>query len=262
MIPRAAITEWTATAAWKNLHQVEQDLIISRALVAIFSDEVLSSKLAFRGGTALHKLFFPPQQRYSEDIDLVQLKAEPVGMIINRLRDVLSFLGTPQIKQKMSNNVLLFRFTTTFPPEIQMKLKVEINCKEHFSVLGLTKMPFAVDNQWFSGNCEITIYQLAELLGTKLRALYQRRKGRDLFDLYKALTLQQVNTADVIRCYHQYMQFSVGNPPSSKEYLQNMELKMQDEEFINDMNGLLRPSENYDPRIAYELVKEEILEKL
>jgi predicted nucleotidyltransferase component of viral defense system len=58
----------------------------------------------------------------------------------------------------------------------------------------LKKHKFSVENQWFSGDCEITTYYLEELLGTKLRALYQRRKGRDLFDLWKALTTQKPDT--------------------------------------------------------------------
>jgi len=58
--------------------QVEQDLVICRALVEIFSDDWLASSLAFRGGTALHKLYLNPQPRYSEDIDLVQVRAKPI----------------------------------------------------------------------------------------------------------------------------------------------------------------------------------------
>ena len=53
MINRTAITQWNKIVPWNDNAQVEQDLIISRALVAIFSDEFLASQLAFRGGTAL-----------------------------------------------------------------------------------------------------------------------------------------------------------------------------------------------------------------
>ena len=65
MIPQDYITEWSIEKPWKTNEQVEQDLVISRALVEIFSDNWLSSNLAFRGGTALHKLYLSPQQRYS-----------------------------------------------------------------------------------------------------------------------------------------------------------------------------------------------------
>lgn len=78
MINRTAITQWNRIVPWNDNAQVEQDLIISRALVAIFSDEFLASQLAFRGGTALHKLYLSPQPRYSEDIDLVQIASGPI----------------------------------------------------------------------------------------------------------------------------------------------------------------------------------------
>ena len=69
MISKPYIAQWRENAPWKEFAQVEQDLIISRALVAIFSDDFLRENLAFRGGTALHKLYLNPAPRYSEDIE-------------------------------------------------------------------------------------------------------------------------------------------------------------------------------------------------
>jgi len=262
MVIESAIREWSKLYSWQTNEMVEQDLIICRALVALFNDEYLASHLAFRGGTTLHKLYIQPQQRYSEDIDLVQIKAEPIKETIERIRQVLSFLGKPVIKQKARNNTLVFRFDSEIPPTIPTRLKVEINCREHFNVLGLTKHNFSVSNQWFSGNCKITTYHLEELLGTKLRALYQRRKGRDLFDLYEALSTQNVNIENIIRCYREYIGFVADKPPTQKEYLQNMELKMKDEEFLGDTNLLLRIDDKYNPVGAWELVRKRLIEKL
>ena len=262
MVAKEAIIEWKEFLPWQKDEMVEQDLIICRALVALFNDEYLAKHLAFRGGTTLHKLYLQPQQRYSEDIDLVQINAEPISKTIDRIREVLSFLGKPVIKQKAHNNTLVFRFQSEIPPIIPIRLKIEINCREHFNVLGLSQYNFSVRNLWFSGNCKITTYYLDELLGTKLRALYQRRKGRDLFDLYKSLTMQSVNIENVIRCYREYIGFVVDNPPTQKEYLQNMELKMQDSEFLDDINLLLRPDDKYNPFEAWELVRKELIEKL
>ena len=53
MIPKPYIAKWQEHAPWKQFYQVEQDLVIRRALVEIFSDEFLRENLAFRGGTAL-----------------------------------------------------------------------------------------------------------------------------------------------------------------------------------------------------------------
>lgn len=60
MINRTAIQQWSEHAPWIDNAQIEQDLIICRALVSIFSDEFLASQLAFRGGTALHSSIFHP----------------------------------------------------------------------------------------------------------------------------------------------------------------------------------------------------------
>lgn len=59
MIAAAFITHWRAVVPWAADHQVEHDLILSRALVEIFSDPALGRSLAFRGGTAIHKLLLP-----------------------------------------------------------------------------------------------------------------------------------------------------------------------------------------------------------
>ena len=262
MIPQPAIKQWQEAFPWQKDYQIEQDLIICRAVCALFNNEYLSEHLAFRGGTSFNKLYLHPQPRYSEDIDLVQIKAEPIKETIDRIREVLSFLGEPKIKQKAHNNTLIFRFNSEIPPIIPIRLKVEINTREHFNVLGLIKQDFSVDNHWFSGSCKATTYYLEELLGTKMRALYQRRKGRDLFDLWKALSTQNLDTENIIRCYREYIGFVVDNPPTQKEYLLNMEQKIADEEFLGDTEMLLRPDEKYNPLEAWELVRSQLIEKL
>ena len=92
MIDRASIMAWNEFVPWTDFAMVEQDLIISRALVDIFSDDFLREQLAFRGGTALHKLYLSPQVRYSEDIDLVQINPGPIKPILFRLGEVLSWM--------------------------------------------------------------------------------------------------------------------------------------------------------------------------
>jgi predicted nucleotidyltransferase component of viral defense system len=262
MIPQSHIIEWSNNVPWQTNEQVEQDLIICRALVEIFKDDFLAERLAFRGGTALHKLYLQPQPRYSEDIDLVQISEGGFGEIIDRLRANLSFLGEPVRKQKEHNNTLVFKFESEFPPVQTLKVKVETNCREHFAILGWEKKEFKVESSWYQGDCLLTTYKLEELLGTKLRALYQRRKGRDLYDLYKALTFADVDKNEIIHCFRKYMEFVVTHPPSQKQFILNMDAKMQDSEFTGDITALLRPNEKYNQQIAYELIKTELLERI
>jgi len=262
MIPQSDITEWSTHVPWSANEQVELDLVICRALVEIFNDKFLAERLAFRGGTALHKLYLQPQPRYSEDIDLVQIKAEPIGEVLDHLRDVLSFLGKAKVEAGETMASMKFRFESEIPPIVPVRLKIETNCREHFAELGWEKKEFKVNSNWYKGSCSITTYKLEELLGTKIRALYQRKKGRDLFDLYQALTKATLDKEAVLACYKKYMTFSVGKPPSQKEFLINMDAKMQDSDFVGDITALIRPTEQYDQDAAYELVKTELISKM
>jgi len=263
MIPIRYITEWSEQAPWVENKFIEQDLIICRALVSIYSDAFLKEHLAFRGGTALGKLYLTPQPRYSEDIDLVQVQAEPIKETIDHLRDALAWLGTPVVKQKKHNNTLVFKVQPTDTDAGEIHLKVEINCKEHFSVFPMVRVPFAVENAWFSGQCEVLTYELAEMTGTKLRAVYQRRKGRDLFDLWKILTMNpEIDCAKVMKSYERYLGFTASHLPTYKEFVLNMEEKLQDEEFLTDTDIILGPQVEYNPQVAWAKVHDELVMRL
>lgn len=263
MIPQAYITEWSNYVPWQTNEQVEQDLVICRALVEIYKDEFLADSLAFRGGTALHKLYLQPQPRYSEDIDLVQIKAGSMGKIIDRIREALSFLGRAKVDAGETMATLKFRFDSEFPPVVSLRLKIEMNCREHFTVLGWEKKLFEVKSSWFNGECNLITYRLEEILGMKLRALYQRRKGRDLYDLWKALTTSNINPDLLIKCYKEYMAKSLDKPiPSKKEYMMNIEAKKIDADFLGDTVALLRPVENFNHEDAFNIVNDTLIERM
>jgi predicted nucleotidyltransferase component of viral defense system len=199
VIPKDFITEWRDRAPWVSDRQVEQDLVVSRALVALFSRPTIANALAFRGGTALYKLHFRPAARYSEDIDLVQTEPGGIGPALDAIHDALDgWLGKPQWKQSEGRVTLNYRFESEDLPPVRSKLKVEINSREHFTVYGLKNHRFDVSSRWFSGAADVRTYELDELLGTKLRALYQRKKGRDLFDLGLALSRDGVSPRDAL----------------------------------------------------------------
>jgi len=263
MIPKPYIAKWQEQVPWKQFYQVEQDLVISRALIEIFSDEFLRENLAFRGGTALHKLYLYPAPRYSEDIDLVQIKAGPIKPIMQRISEVITFFEEKR-NTKISGHgaKALYRFTSEYE-EIRLRLKLEINCKEHFNVLDWVNFPFEIDNEWFSGKALIKTYSINELLGTKLRALYQRSKGRDLFDLDYSRLNMELNIDEIILCFKKYTTFSTGNrPPSKKEFLMNIEEKENDPDFTGDMEALLRPEIEYNQEAAFDWLKNELIEKI
>lgn len=259
MVPKAYITAWRNKSPWQEDFQVEQDLVIERALMAIYEDPFLKERLAFRGGTALHKLYLAPAARYSEDIDLVQIKAEPFGPIIDRLRERLAFLGRPTVKQKQHNNTLIFRFDSE--EVVPLKLKVEVNCREHHTIYGIKEIEYSMDSDWYRGRVFIPTYELEELLGTKMRALYQRKKGRDLFDLWYALTATNVQPDKIIEAWKFYMVHEE-NSVSQQNFIDNVEEKITDSDFVGDMNGLLRPQIRYPITQAHHLINSVLLEKI
>lgn len=258
MISNNYITQWAVEHPWRTSEQVEQDLMLSRALVAIFSDEFLRERLAFRGGTALHKLYFSPQVRYSEDIDLVQIAPAPFGETFDHLKEALSFLPNMKRIQKTFNNSLRFKAESTIPPIVPIKIKVETNCKEHFTVLGHVDIPFSVSNGWFSGSCNIKTFRLEELLGTKVRALYQRKKGRDLFDMHYALSHADIDTSSVMECFSEYIKFSAGHVPTVNMFEENMAMKLAMPEFLDDTNNYLRSGIVFDAISSWPIVRDRL----
>lgn len=262
MIPKDFITEWRAHAPWVTDRQVEQDLVLSRAIVELFSRDPIAKALAFRGGTALYKLHLRPAARYSEDIDLVQTTPEKIGVVLDAIRDALDgWLGKPQWKQSEGRVTLAYRFDSGDLPPVRMKVKVEINSREHFSVFGLRRHRFEVASRWFSGAADVPTYELDELLGTKLRALYQRKRGRDLFDLAHALESEIVSADRVVEAFARYMQAG-GTPITRAMFQQNLAGKRTDELFSADLTPLLASGQRWSFDEAFEVVSRELVGRL
>lgn len=262
MIQQAYITAWRAVAPWPDDAQVEQDLALSRAIVQIFQQAPLTEHLALRGGTALNKLFIQPASRYSEDIDLVQTQAGSAGPLINAIRKTLDpWLGKPSRVRAKDGFSMIYRFASEIPPVRPLRLKIEINTREHFTALGFQRLTFAVASPWFTGTSSIQTYQLDELMATKLRALYQRRKGRDLFDLWLCLSRNLVDPTRVVECFLRYMKHEK-HPISRAQFEQNLHVKQTDAPFIEDIAPLLSVSIKYDPSDAMAYVHDALIARL
>lgn len=237
MIPRAYIQAWSTKAPWPDQRQVEQDLIICRALCDLFSAAELRDRIAFRGGTAIHKLLFKQPLRYSEDIDLVQTRPEPIGATVDAIRDALSWLGKCSRTQAGHSMHLVFKFAPEIDPQSTLKLKVEINTREHASLNGTVPYPFTVESDWYQGKAEITSFRSDELFGTKLRALLQRNKGRDLFDLHHGLEQLALDADSLIACFEHYL--ALESHPISRAMAEQRMLQKLTRSLTEDIAPLL-----------------------
>jgi predicted nucleotidyltransferase component of viral defense system len=256
MIPDFAIAQWRQTVPWAQDYQVEQDLIICRALIDLYNNPEISNHFSFRGGTALYKLYVTPPARYSEDIDLVQISPGPIGEMINEIRRSLSWLGEPTRKLTERSAKLVYKFQAC--DNTSKKLKIEINTTEHFHVLGIKEKLFSIENPWYSGEAVIQTYEINELIGTKLRALYQRRKGRDLFDLWVVLNMNVVDPQIVIQVLLKHYE-NQNMPMSKKLFERNLTEKIKFSDFKEDVLALLSHSSLYSFDEAYSLVHQEFI---
>lgn len=250
MIPLDFITEWRAEAPWSMASQVEQDLILSRAIVELFAAPRISEELAFRGGTALYKLYISPPARYSEDIDLVQVAPGPIGSLLDDLRGVLDpWLGTPKRVAHEGRVILVYRTMAEGLPPVPLRVKIEINSREHFAVFGYYRRRLELKSRWFAGSADVMTFELDELLGTKLRALYQRSKGRDLFDLFTASRRTSVDWARVVACFTRYIEHE-GARISRAEFEKNVHEKLADATFLGDVEPLIADGTTWDADAA------------
>jgi predicted nucleotidyltransferase component of viral defense system len=245
MIPTMNIVAWGRTVPWVEPRQVEQDLIIARALVEIFSDDFLRKELRFRGGTALNKLHLSKPFRYSEDIDLTRTTEGPVGLLLDRLRAILQpWMGQAHYDLGLIGPSLTFTMEAEDKTsKVPIRVKVEMATRERTAYDGPHTVPFAVKNPWFTGNANIETFSNEEILATKLRALLQREKGRDLVDLSHAhAVFGDLDHGRVVTIFGKYLA-AAEQAISRAEAEERMFAKLDDRSFLADVRPLLAAEE-------------------
>lgn len=257
MIAQAYLNEWSSRAPWPQQVQIEQDLVLSRLIVEIAQHELLGGELTFRGGTCLHKLHLPKQLRYSEDLDYVRRTHSGIKPYLTALREVAGGVGLVEHGTARSGQMVHIVFDAQATNASgRIRVKIETNIAETEGFLPLIARPYAVDSRWWSGDAEVSTFQIEELMATKLRALYQRRKGRDLFDLWHVLTDLHPDEQLIVSGLAHYMgdeTFSYG------EFSANLAAKLKHPDFITDLNQLTADSPTrYDVMLAADLIMERL----
>ena len=123
------------------------------------------------------------------------------------------------------------------------------------------RVPFTVTSRWFEGSCDIHTYELDELLGTKMRALYQRKKGRDLFDLAVGLKKSSVDADRIVAAFSAYMN-QQGHHVTRAQFEQNIAAKLRAPQFIADLTPLLATGFSWEIQEDAEAVSSRLIELL
>lgn len=201
-----------------------------------------------------------PAPRYSEDLDFVQLTAEGIGPVINRLRELLGWLDPdPDRDRQASSTDVVFHYQST--SGTPARLKIEIYTREQFSAPNVVEQRFAVRSPFFEGDAPVATYRVNELLATKLRALYQRKKGRDLFDLWWANGHATVDLDVVMPLFEQYWGAREAARLTQPQMRRNLEDKREENVFA-DVEPLLAEGVTYDWAKAYDWFMGEVLPRL
>lgn len=257
MIDRRDIIQWGVNHPWQNENQIEQDLLLSMAMVEIAADPLLGSELVLRGGTAFHKLFLPEPYRYSEDLDYVRTTAGGIGAVMKRLTALGQELGFDVRTSMGVYPKVIWRFT--FEDGVRGKIKIEIDTYERSPVFDLAFREHSVVNPFYSGTKPIVTFQVEELVATKLRALYQRRKGRDLYDLWLALAVLHLDPEIILAAYPAYRPDRV----SGEQMERNLREKLLNRGFRTDVIAMVRAdAPQYDSEVAAELVIDKLIRQI
>lgn len=260
MIPRPYITEWAAAARWINPTDAEQDMILTRLIIEIANDPLLGEELAFRGGTCLQKFHLPEPLRYSEDLDYVRTGDDPkLGEIFGAIRVIADQIGLSERRRRFpGKNSDLGTIWFDAQPEAgsgRIRIKIESNVAETTPYGDYLMHPFEMESRWWLGRASVRTFNLDEMLGTKLRALYERRKGRDLFDLWAVLTQLEVADAEVVATLGHYQERRGRQTFTYPQLRQNLLGKLSNAAFLDDLAPLVVvPPELYDPPRAADLV--------
>lgn len=254
---RNEITQWGVGHPWQNENQIEQDLLLSMAMIEIANDPLLGDELVLRGGTAFHKLFLPEPYRYSEDLDFVRTTAGGIGDVMKHLTSLGRDLGF-EVRTKMGEYPKVYwRFA--FEDGTPGKIKLEINTYERSPMMPLARRTHRVDNPFYTGGADIPTFQPEELVATKLRALYQRKKGRDLYDIWLALTVLELDPERIVAAFPAYRPEGVNGELMAA----NLAAKLEDLGFCTDVDAMIRVgAPDYDPHEAGAMVVASLLKRI
>lgn len=249
MIPKDAINAWHEKNPWSLDEQIEQDLVISRIITDLYLDAFIQNHLVCRGDTALQKLYFTTPHRYSTNLDLIQTSSTSLENIANYINNKLTWLEEPTYKIGDNNATLHYKFSSTTDERIKFRIKI-VNTQAHQQLLGITQRHYAIKNNWYSGEASISTLHLEELLGIKTLALYQKKKGRDLLDLYLSIRELNPNPEKIIQIFDFYAE-NAGLFISRANFEETLFTRITSQNFLKDFYTFI-PGEH---KTGFEIIE-------
>jgi predicted nucleotidyltransferase component of viral defense system len=203
-----------------------------------------------KGGTAINKLYLAETSRLSVDLDFNHLGSKEE--VLEEKRVVRELIMELLKKQDNSYDVhyerpygltrIKARYKTVGGP-IQ-NFKIEISHVERFPIISPLRKKIKTPD----GLADVVTYTLEELTATKLRALLERFKGRDIYDLFFISKLKPDPT--VIRkmfLYYFYRSRKVFNP---NVHYKNLVKRYESGNYADDVSAFVKPTVTFDLNTA------------
>jgi predicted nucleotidyltransferase component of viral defense system len=249
---------------WADDHHIpdlalaELDYRLTQTLDAIYGDPFLRERLYLKGGTALNKLFLPAANRLSVDLDFnaVGPKAQVLAERTQLANQIITLLAGQDAGYALAHDYRRYEQSTIradFAPVSggpRQHLRLEISFIERVPILGREERLLASPDG--AKTTLISTYRVEELTATKLRALYGRRKGRDIYDLAQigAFDLDE-RTLRKLTLYYFYHSKMIFHYPAFRA---NVEEKLRRRGFADDVRGLIRTDQQFDWQQACQAV--------
>lgn len=258
MIPPKALDQWSETVAWTSRHQIEQDLVLTRLATEVASHPVLCDKLSLKGGTSLHKLWLSVPWRYSEDLDYNRIVASDPLEIIHSLREIASDIGFSDTTFKQNKLFLHLWLTDTLVDgqEFQVKIDIQREIKPDSSAYQYRQL--VIDSPWYSNQASVRSNTAEDIVASKVLALFQRARPRDLFDMWAAIKAGIVTYADVASRFAPYRPDNPERWNTSKA-ARNLVTKLSNPSYMAELERISVyapfPYDEYEPvQIAADLI--------
>ncbi|MCY4561010.1 MAG: nucleotidyl transferase AbiEii/AbiGii toxin family protein [Flavobacteriaceae bacterium] len=221
----------------------------------------------FKGGTALHKIHLEESLRFSEDIDLEHKDNKKLKFTLKAINQLFKKKNFNKKIRKKKNNYEISALYQSEITEESGNLKIEISPREDFSILGYTQKPLRINNVCFSSDIMVNTYNINEILSQKTRALYQRNKGRDLYDLYVSQSHPDFDIEKIAQCFIRHMREkkdgkTITAIPTEKEFITNLKKKEESDFFLRDTYRFLKTDVEYNQADAFEWAKKEFVPSL
>jgi predicted nucleotidyltransferase component of viral defense system len=237
------VRNWADEGGIPDLTLAELDFRLIHALQAVYTDPFLRARLCLKGGTALNKLYLSGANRLSVDLDLNAMG--PKEQVLQERTAIGEAVAAVLTRQDPGydltyrwryDQVTLYARYSPLTAAAPQRLKLEISFIERFAILGQVERPLLASP--LDEALVVNTFHPEELVSTKLRALFDRRKGRDIYDLYRATDLHLKRPA--IRKMVLYYFLRANKVFHYPTFVRNVVRKMAERGFSDDVRGLIR----------------------